>query len=229
MLCGVLAVLVAACLPGVPQPPNSTEPPAATAAADATLEVLPGVPTVQVGPVGAVPNPNTVPVPEPNSCHASDGLPDHKCTPGVLNPNVSLVNGELLIRVPNGITLRFCNHEFSTRMIRPPTSYTDVLKRRLMVAYGLPSSARLADFELDHDVALTDLGHPWSPMNLWPEPRAGTANAIEKDSAEAAVHTRICADQPHAFMYAAQLAQDWRPFSRRPVGATPEPATEPEP
>jgi hypothetical protein len=93
-----------------------------------------------------------------------------------------------------------------------------------MVSYGQvgvsPLTGRLwlpADVELDHAVSLEDLGHPWSPLNLWPQPRRATGaepNAEEKDAVEVIVRKLICADQPHAANYAARLAADWTQFRR---------------
>jgi hypothetical protein len=98
------------------------------------------VPTLAVGPdAAALPNPNTVAVPPAGSCHIVDGLPDHTCTPGLLNPRLT--------------PARLCAPGFSTGTIRPPASYTDELKKRLMVAYG----------QVDTD-PLT--GKPWSPADV---------------------------------------------------------------
>jgi hypothetical protein len=161
------------------------------------------VATLAVGPDGAaLPNPNTVAVPPAYSCHIVDGLPDRTCTPGSLNPWLT--------------PAQLCAPGFSTSTIRPPASYTDELKKRLMVAYGQVGTDPLAgkpwspaDVELDHLVSLEDLGHPWSPLDLWPQPRRSTGaepNADEKDQVETAVHRMICADRAHAAEYAARLA-----------------------
>jgi hypothetical protein len=169
------------------------------------------VPTLAPGPPPTpLPNPNTVPVPPAGACHGLNGLPDHACTPGLLNPSLT--------------PAQLCAPGFTTRTIRPPVSYTDALKLRLMVSYGQVGINPLngkpwspSDVELDHEVSLEDLGHPWSPLNLWPEPRRSTGaepNAEEKDQVETAVHEMICADQAHADEYAARLAADWRQFRR---------------
>jgi hypothetical protein len=161
------------------------------------------------------PNPDTVPVPTAGACRIVDGLPDHTCTPGVLNPRLTAA--------------QLCAPGFTTKTIRPPTSYTDALKRRLMVSYGQVGTSPLtgrqwspSDVELDHAVSLEDLGHPWSPLNLWPEPRRATGaepNAEEKDQVEVVVRNLICTDQPHADDYAARLAADWTQFRRGAVPA----------
>ena len=165
-----------------------------------------------------------MPVPPPGACRIVNGLPDHTCTPGALNPRLT--------------PAQLCAPGFSTRTIRPPTSYTDALKKRLMVSYGQVGVSPLtgrpwspADVELDHAVSLEDLGHPWSPLNLWPEPRRATGaepNAEEKDAVEVTVRKLICADKAHAADYAARLAADWTQF-RPPSPSTRTRPTEPEP
>ena len=169
------------------------------------------VPTLQVGPdTVRPPSPDTVRVPPVGSCHITNGLPDHTCTPGLLNPRLT----------PE----QLCAAGFTTRSIRPPTSYTDALKKRLLGAYGQVGLSPLtgrpwstSDVELDHAVSLEDVGHPWSPLNLWPQPRRATGaepNAEEKDEVELAVHKLICSDPFHAADYAARLAADWTQFRR---------------
>ncbi|HTD79969.1 MAG TPA: hypothetical protein VK898_20200, partial [Chloroflexota bacterium] len=227
--CSVLAVVVLVCAAGCVAAPApvaeptavaSTEPvatPTPLAPGEPTLEptaapsVVVGVPTLQVGPdAPRPPNAETVPVPSPGSCRIVDGLPDHGCTPGALNPRLT--------------PAQLCAPGFSTRTIRPPSSYTDALKKRVMVSYGQvgvnPLTGRSwspTDVELDHAVSLEDLGHPWSPLNLWPQPRRATGaepNAEEKDAVEVTVRKLICADQSHAADYAARLAADWTQFRR---------------
>jgi hypothetical protein len=218
-------------LPGVeatpPAPVESAPPtPPTDFSPVPAIDVSPvPVPTLGVGPdATALPNPNSVPVPAPGSCHIVNGLPDHVCTPGLLNPRLT--------------PAQLCAPGFSTKAIRPPSNYTDSLKKRLMASYGQvglnPLTGRpwsTTDVELDHAVSLEDLGHPWSPLNLWPEPRRSTGaepNAEEKDQAETAVHEMICADQAHAADYAARLAADWTQF-RRPAATSHASPKDPEP
>ena len=91
-------------------------------------------------------------------------------TPGVLNPAVT----------QRTIAATICVHGW-TRTVRPPTAYTDELKRTQMHAYGLhgPRSA----YQEDHLISLELGGDPTDPRNLWPEPypRAARVDAIEND------------------------------------------------
>ena len=224
-------VLAVGCI-GPPAPAAEPTPAAADEATPqstdggvASPSVVVGVPTLQVGPdAPRPPGADTVPVPPPGSCHIVNGLPDHTCTPGALNPRLT--------------SAQLCAPGFSTRTIRPPSSYTDALKKRLMVSYGQVGVSPLTgrpwsptDVELDHAVSLEDLGHPWSPLNLWPEPRRATGaepNAEEKDAVEVTVRKLICADQAHATDYAARMAADWTQF-RRTSSSTDTGAKGPEP
>lgn len=191
--------------------------------------MLAAVPTIAVGPPLPLPNPNTVPVPPPGSCHIVDGIADHTCTPGLVNPTLT--------------PLQLCAAGFSTSTVRPPVSYTDALKKRLMVSYGETQPPSF--YELDHELALEDLGHPYDPRNLWPEPRGKTVpgsqptgvepNAEEKDQVETLVHRMICADPTNTASIAslqARLVADWTQFRKQPAGFAPrseEPTKEPEP
>jgi len=91
-------------------------------------------------------------------------------TPGVLNPDVTQAN----------ISSTVCVHGW-TKTIRPPTSYTNALKRKQMREYGVGGS--LSDYQEDHLISLELGGHPTDPRNLWPEPypRASDVDSIEND------------------------------------------------
>jgi hypothetical protein len=102
-----------------------------------------------------------------------------RLTPGVLNPDVSAATARATI----------CRHGW-TRTVRPPTSYTDDLKRRQLRAFGLrgPPSA----YQEDHLISLELGGDPNDPRNLWPEPypRASAVDRIEND-----LNRRVCAGE----------------------------------
>jgi hypothetical protein len=106
--------------------------------------------------------------PHGNSGHAI--LADPVRTPGVLNPNVTQAN----------IRSTICRHGW-TSTIRPPTEYTNDLKRKQMRQYGLGGS--LSDYQEDHLISLELGGNPTDPRNLWPEPypRAADVDRIENE------------------------------------------------
>lgn len=75
-----------------------------------------------------------------------------------------------------------------TRTIRPPTSYTNALKRLQLdtLAYA---DRNPRHYEEDHLVPLSLGGHPTRPANLWPEPRR---QADRSDALELRLHRSLC-------------------------------------
>jgi hypothetical protein len=100
-------------------------------------------------------------------------------TPGVLNPNVTQAN----------IRSTICRRGW-TETIRPPTTYTDALKRKQMRQYGETGS--LSDYQEDHLISLELGGNPTDPRNLWPEPypRAAAVDQIENE-----LNAEVCSGQ----------------------------------
>ncbi|HEV8461276.1 MAG TPA: hypothetical protein VGQ38_11260 [Gaiellaceae bacterium] len=100
-------------------------------------------------------------------------------TPGVINPDVTQA------RLRDTV----CKHGW-TRTVRPPTSYTNALKRQQLRAYGLrgPPSA----YQEDHLISLELGGNPTDPRNLWPEPypRASHVDQIENE-----LNRQVCTGQ----------------------------------
>ena len=101
---------------------------------------------------------------------------DSTRTPGVLNPDVTQEN----------IATTICRHGW-TKTIRPPTSYTNELKRKQMREYRVDGA--LADYQEDHLISLELGGHPTDPRNLWPEPYP---RASEVDSIENELNADVC-------------------------------------
>jgi hypothetical protein len=97
-------------------------------------------------------------------------------TPGVLNPEVT--------QATIGSTI--CVRGW-TKTVRPPTSYTNELKRRQIPQYGLTGT--LADFQEDHLISLELGGDPTDPHNLWPEP---IKRATEVDRIENELNQKVC-------------------------------------
>ena len=91
-------------------------------------------------------------------------------TPGVLNPDVTQAT----------VADTICKRGW-TRTIRPPTAYTDALKRTQLREYGL--AGPLSRYQEDHLISLELGGHPTDPRNLWPEPypRAARVDTIENE------------------------------------------------
>jgi hypothetical protein len=97
-------------------------------------------------------------------------------TPGVLNPAVT--------QATIGATI--CRSGW-TRTVRPPTDYTNALKRRQMRAYG--EHGPMSAYQEDHLVSLELGGDPTDPQNLWPEPYPGAARV---DSIENELNAQVC-------------------------------------
>jgi len=136
------------------------------------------------------------PVTIPSHCRAGVSLPDPKCTPGVTNPSVTQANIQTTICSPG-----------YTRTIRPPLSYTNPLKIKLMASYGDTGAAR--DYELDHYIALELGGNPTSPQNLWPQPYAPVPGAHEKDNVENFLNKQVCSGAMKLAEAQHLISTDW--------------------
>jgi len=106
-------------------------------------------------------------------------LADPTRTPGVLNPDVTQAN----------IHATICRHGW-TSTIRPPSDYTDELKRKQMRRYG--ETGPLSDYQEDHLISLELGGDPTDPRNLWPEPYP---RASEVDKIENELNGEVCSGQ----------------------------------
>jgi len=125
-------------------------------------------------------------------CIERHGLPDSRCTPGAIRAEVSLAT--------------ICAFGYSPS-VRPPESYTELLKLRQMRAYGLPGSP--SAYEEDHLVPLSIGGAPRDPRNLWPEPRHGPNNAEQKDQLETWVARMACTGRIPLSRLQHEMATDW--------------------
>jgi hypothetical protein len=90
-------------------------------------------------------------------------------TPGALNPDVTQAT----------IAQTVCKAGW-TRTVRPPTDYTNDLKRKQMTQYGRIGD--LADYQEDHLISLELGGNPTDPGNLWPEPYPRAADVDREEN-----------------------------------------------
>lgn len=132
-----------------------------------------------------------------DGCVSVDGLPDHACTPGSIDPQVTQDN----------IRQTICVSGY-TATVRPPTSYTNKIKKERMAAYGHAGS--MSDYELDHLIPLAIGGSPRDVANLWPEPEAGSQGALSKDKVENYLHRAVCAGEISLSEAQTEIAGDWR-------------------
>jgi hypothetical protein len=134
----------------------------------------------------------------PSSCHyrmrGTVALPDPACTPGALyGPSQASPSATVCV---SGFT----------GTIRPPVSYTEPLKLKIMAAYGVSNPA---NYELDHLVALEDGGAPADPANLWPQPYSPTPGAHQKDDEENFLKRQVCSHAVTVAQAGISLAGDW--------------------
>jgi hypothetical protein len=115
--------------------------------------------------------------------------PNPATTLGVANPEITQAN----------IAETICK-TWSTKLIRPPVTYTTKLKLKQLRAMGLTGHA--ADYEEDHFIPLEVGGHPTAPRNLWPEPwnrpvGSNDYGAHTKDFVESFIHDEVCFNVPN--------------------------------
>src|SRR5947209_4598391 len=140
------------------------------ACASVSPEAPPGIP----GAVTAKPSERSAP-PTPRS--------PFKEPPGVVLADVTQANVDKTICVPGW-----------TATVRPATSFTQGLKRVMLVRAGLPPGDSIK-YELDHFVPLAVGGHPRSEDNLWLQKWDGAWNARIKDRLERKLQVMVCAGE----------------------------------
>lgn len=93
-----------------------------------------------------------------------------------------------------------------TKTIRPPASYTNRIKIRLLHELELPEEL-LVDFELDHRIPLALGGAPTDPRNLELQP---WDEASEKDAVEGCLARAVCAGKVGLDEARRRIWRDWR-------------------
>ncbi len=124
-------------------------------------------------------------------------LPDPFRNPGLTNPDVTQAN----------IKRTICKSGW-TKTIRPPTSYTNNLKRQQIAEYRYRDK-KLASYEEDHIISLQLGGHPRDPRNLWPQPYNVTCGARVKDVIETKLKRMICAGDITLIQAQQMIAVNW--------------------
>lgn len=141
----------------------------------------------------------------------ADALPNHKLTPGALNPAVT----------QETIGKTICRPGY-TKTIRPPESYTERLKKISIRQYGY-SDRRLSHYEFDHAVSLELGGAPRSPSNLWPEPHytVGGWGSYTKDKLENRLHHLVCEGKVSLRQAQREEAGNWIAAYKKYIGPNP--------
>ncbi len=160
--------------------------------------------------VQSTPNPSVISLSTPSSsssavlkvrtktsgCIAVNSLPDHDCTPGAIDPRVNQDNIQKTICIPG-----------YTKTVRPPVSFTNPLKLKIMQEYGDFNPPQ--NYEFDHLISLELGGNPTDGANLWPEPYQPIPGAHEKDHVENYLHSQVCAGAITLQQAQQQISQNW--------------------
>ena len=124
-------------------------------------------------------------------------LPDHRMTPGAINPNVTQAN----------ISRTVCAKGYS-KTIRPPAHLTNRLKKQQIREYGY-ADRNPKHYEEDHLIPLSIGGAPEDRRNLWPEPRQSEWGADKKDQFEFVLYKMVCAHEIALADAQREIATDW--------------------
>ncbi|HXI68467.1 MAG TPA: hypothetical protein VNH41_11040 [Steroidobacteraceae bacterium] len=95
-----------------------------------------------------------------------------------------------------------------TKSVRPATSYTNGVKKKLMHDAGI-DAARIGDYELDHIVPLDLGGHPRKLSNLMLQPWEGQHGAKAKDALEVRLKSLVCHGKLDLTDAQVCIARDW--------------------
>ncbi len=122
---------------------------------------------------------------------------------------IALANGVLSGDVtPANITQTICAPGY-TKKVRPPSVYTNKIKKRLMSEAGI-ELPRIHEFELDHIIPLALGGHPRKLENLQLQPWDGDHGAHRKDRIEVKLQCLVCSDQVQLEQAQKEIGDDWQ-------------------
>jgi len=163
----------------------------------------------------------------------SIAMPNAHLFPGATNPDIT----------PASINQNICKKGWSTKSVRPPSSYTTTLKKTQLNTLGYTLANKLPQvktksgnstrpdiqkciarssnpscYEEDHLISLELGGDPRSPDNLWPEPWFGDWNARVKDKLENRLHALVCSGEIRLRDAQKAIAVDWVAAYRKYVG-----------
>jgi hypothetical protein len=124
-------------------------------------------------------------------------LPEQTITPGAINMAITQGN----------IQQTVCVRGY-TKTIRPPTYFTNRLKKQQIKQYGY-NDTNPKHYEEDHLIALSIGGAPDDPRNLWPEPRNDEWGASRKDQLELVMYRMVCANEISLADAQHAMASNW--------------------
>jgi hypothetical protein len=124
-----------------------------------------------------------------SGCIASNGLPDHACTPGAIFPDATKD--------------QICTSGYSSNVRNVP----DSVKNQAYAEYGIASHTP-GQYEVDHLISL-ELGGSNDIANLWPEPADPKPGFHEKDKVENYLHDQVCNGSMSLQDAQYKIANDW--------------------
>ena len=117
----------------------------------------------------------------------------------LLNPDVT----------PATLSQTICRAGY-TRTVRPSTSFTNGIKKRLLREQGMDFEADKGGYELDHIVPLALGGHPRNLHNLTLQPWEGTNGAKRKDRLEVKLQCLVCSGDVPLQEAQDAIWSDWK-------------------
>jgi hypothetical protein len=141
--------------------------------------------------------------PAPGSCHyrysGAYPLPDPRCTPGAISPQVTQAN----------IATTICRSGY-TATVRPPEHVTEPEKLASAAAYSYSGPLHTAEY--DHLISLELGGDPNDPANLWVEPNdrpGATTTYNTKDTLENTLNRLVCSGEMSLATARRAIATNW--------------------
>ena len=126
--------------------------------------------------------------------------PVAQAVPGnLLNPDV----------LPATLSQTVCTSGY-TKTIRPSSSFTNGIKRRLMREQGMDFDADKGSVELDHIIPLALGGHPRNPRNLMLQVWDGHDGAKRKDRLEVKLQCLVCSGDVPLDVAQNAIWADWQ-------------------
>jgi hypothetical protein len=117
----------------------------------------------------------------------------------LLNPDV----------VPATLSQTVCTPGY-TKAVRPSTTFTNGIKRRLMREQGMDFNVDKGSFELDHIIPLALGGHPRNPRNLMLQAWDGHDGAKRKDRLEVKLQCLVCSGDVPLEVAQDAIWTDWQ-------------------
>lgn len=108
----------------------------------------------------------------------------------------------------NTLTQTICKSGY-TRTVRPSSSFTNGIKKRLMRQAGLDFDSDKSLYELDHVIPLALGGHPRNPKNLALQLWEGSDGAKRKDRLEIKLQCLVCSGTVLLGEAQAAVWSDW--------------------